>query len=301
MFKGIYPILQIPFDERGVIDWSSLECQITFCFQAGVHGVVIPAMASEFFSLSDQERFECVEATLKLVKKRVPVIVGVQGVSLPVALGFAEHALKHGADGLIAMPPYLRKAPSAEVELYYRALAQFGVPVMIQNAPAPVGTPLDIQALTRLLQSEPSIAYIKEETEPILQKIERLKTQAGDACLGIFGGANGLYLLDELRRGACGNMPAVGVVDIQVKIYERYIAGDHAGAEELQFRLLPLLVFGQTYGISLHKFLLWRRGIITSRFARDPQQTRLDETEERTIARYWERVAAHALEGYELQ
>jgi len=301
LFQGIYPILQTPFDDRGRIDWASLECQIAFCLEAGVHGMVIPAMASEFFALSDQERNELVEFTLKLAKGRVPILVGVQAVSLPVAQGFAEHAVQHGADGLMAMPPYLRKAPVAEVEVYYRALARFGVPIMIQNAPAPVGTPLDPQALAHLLQSEPDIAYVKEETEPILQKIARVKTLAGDACLGVFGGANGLYLLDELRRGACGNMPAVGVVDIQVKIYERYMAGDHAGAEELQFRLLPLLAFGPTYGVSLHKFLLWRRGVIASRAARDPQQTRLDEMEERTIASRWERIAEAALEGYPLR
>ena len=110
MFAGIYPILQTPFDDNGAIDWKSLESQIAFCLAARVHGLVIPAMASEFFALSDKERFELVEFTLKAVHHRVPVLIGVQAVSLPVALGFAGHAVANGADGLMAMPPYLRKA-----------------------------------------------------------------------------------------------------------------------------------------------------------------------------------------------
>ena len=79
------------------------------------------------------------------------------------------------------MPPYLRKAPLADVETYYTRLADVGLPLMIQNAPAPVGTPLDAQTLARLLQSHPHIQYVKEETEPILQKIDRLNCAA--ACL----------------------------------------------------------------------------------------------------------------------
>jgi dihydrodipicolinate synthase/N-acetylneuraminate lyase len=301
LFAGIYPILQTPFDETGQIDFASLERQIAFCLDARVHGVVLPAMASEFFALADKERFELVEFTIPLVKGRVPILIGVQAVSLPVALGFAEHAAKHGADGLMAMPPYLRKAPAADVETYYRALAQVGLPLMIQNAPAPVGSPLDAQTLARLMQSEPNIAYVKEETDPILQKIGRVVQLAGDACQGVFGGANGLFLVDELDRGAVGNMPAVGVVDIQVKIYECYKAGDRHGAEELQFRLLPLLSFGPTYGVSLHKCLLWRRGVLATRYARDPQQLRLDEGDERAIVSRWERVAADANPSYPLK
>ncbi len=304
MFAGIFPILQTPFDEFGAIDFTSLEKQLDFCLAAGVHGVVVPGMASEFFALADEERFELAEFVLNKVKgtgQPVPVLIGVQAVSAPVALRFAEHAAEFGADGLMAMPPYLRKAPLPDVEAYYRALAEVGLPVMIQNAPAPIGTPLDPEALARLLESEPNIAYVKEETEPILQKIAQVRTQAGEACKGVFGGAGGLYLIDELRRGACGNMPACGVVDVQVKIYERYVAGDRTGAEELQFRLLPLLSFDLTYGVSFHKFLLWRRGILAARYIRDPQQIRLDEADERGIVARWHRIAADTLQEYPLQ
>ena len=42
----------------------------------------------------------------------------------------------------MAMPPYLRKASKADLREYYRALAQFDRPLIIQNAPAPIGTPL---------------------------------------------------------------------------------------------------------------------------------------------------------------
>lgn len=300
MFTGIYQILHTPFDENGVIDWASHERQIQFCLDGGIHGLAVPAMASEFFTLTDAERFEMVEFTLKAVNRRVPVLVGAQGVSQQAATAFAEHAARHDADGLLAMPPYLRKANKADITRYYSALAGFGLPVMIQNAPAPVGTPLGPDELATLLHDAPQISYIKEETSPILQRISRILEQAGDACLGVFGGANGLYLVDELRRGACGNMPGGGFVDVQVKIYDRYAAGDEAGAEALHFRLLPLLNYAAVYGVVFHKYLLWRRGVLASPYARDPQQLHMDNQDEAAIERYWARVADEASPDYPL-
>ena len=298
MFSGIYQILHTPFDESGRIDWASFERQIEYCLDAGVHGLVTPAMASEFFTLSDAERLELVAVSAARIEGRVPLIAGVQAITLPIALGFAEHAVAHGAAGLMAMPPYLRKASPTGIESYFRALSECGLPLIIQNAPAPVGTPLPPAELARLLQAERGIAYIKEETPPILQRISRIHELAGDECDGIFGGANGLYLIDELERGACGNMPAGGMIDIQVTIFEHYSAGRRDEAETLQARLLPLLTYAAIYGVTFHKYVLWRRGVLSTPHARDPQQIALDRHDEARIAQVWQHVEADAMSAY---
>lgn len=298
MFSGIYQILHTPFDEAGRIDWTSLERQIAYCLDAGVHGLVTPAMASEFFVLSDAERFEVVAFAAERIVDRVPFIAGVQGLTQASALAFAEHAAAHGAAGLMAMPPYLRKASAAGVDAYYRALAGCGLPLIVQNAPAPIGTPLSANDLARLLREEANVCYVKEEAPPILQRISRLRETATDGCDGIFGGANGLYLIDELDRGACGNMPAGGLIDLQVTIYEHYCAGRRESAEALQERLLPLLTYAAAYGVTFHKHVLWRRGVLASAHARDPQQVGLDRHDVARIAALWERVAADAMEAH---
>lgn len=301
MFKGIYQILHTPFTEDGAIDWESYERQIEYCMRAQVHGLVVPAMASEFFTLTDQERFAVVEFALKQVAKRVPVLVGAQGLTRFAAAIFAEHAAKHGADGLMAMPPYLRKASKAETEAYYLTLAEFGLPVMIQNAPALSGSALSPAEVAALLASHDCIEYVKEEAPPILQRISQVISAAGETCKGVFGGANGLYLIDELERGACGNMPAGGFVDVQVKIYNLYAEGKHDEAEALHLRALPLLLHASVYGSSLHKFMLWRRGVLRSPYARDPQRILLDKHDEAAIAKYWTLIQADTLEDYPLR
>ena len=298
MLAGIYQILQTPFTDEGEIDWDSFASQIEYCIAAGVHGLVVPALASEFFSLSDAERKRVVEFCALEIAAQVPFVVGVQGLNLRIAQEFAMHACQHNATALMAMPPYLRKAPKSAVQNYYREIAQFDRPLIIQNAPAPIGTPLTPQELVDLLAAEDNIQYIKEETIPILQHINQILDLDAGNCQGVFGGANGIYLVDELKRGACGNMPAGGFVDLQVKIYNHYQAGDIDEAERISFNLLPLLNYAMVYGVSLHKFVLWRRGVLRSDFVRDPQKISLNADDIRAVESMWERVADDAIDGY---
>ena len=300
MLAGIYQILQTPFTDSGDIDWGSFASQIEFCVAAGLHGAVVPALASEFFTLSDAERKLTVEFCAEEIAGRMPLVVGVQGLNLGIALDFARHASQHGATALMAMPPYLRKAPKPAVRDYYRQLAQFDRPLIIQNAPAPIGTPLSPQELVDLLAAEDNIQYIKEETNPILQHINRILELDSGNCRGVFGGANGIYLVDELRRGACGNMPAGGFVDLQVKIYNHFRAGELAEAERINLQLLPLLNYAMVYGVTLHKYVLQRRGVFRSDFARDPQKILLNSDDIRAVESLWESLSADAIEGYPL-
>ena len=298
MLAGIFQILHTPFSDDGKIDWKSYQTQIDYCMAAGAHGLVVPALASEFFTLSDAERFSVVEFAAKSIDGRVPLVVCVQGVTLPVALEFARHACQIGAPALMAMPPYLRKASKAYMQDYYRALAQFDRPLIIQNAPAPIGTPLSPRELVELLASEPNIRYIKEETIPILQHINQILELDTGHCAGVFGGANGIYLIDELACGACGNMPAGGVMDVQVKVYDLYQTGKRQEAEQMNFQLLPLLNYAAVYGVSFHKYVLWRRGVLRSPYARDPQKISLNADDIRAVEGLWQRIAEFASSDY---
>ena len=295
---GIYQILQTPFSDSGDIDWGSFAGQIEYCIAVGVHGLVLPALASEFFTLSDAERRAVVEFAAQQSAGRIPLVAGVQALNLRLALEFAEHASQLGVSALMAMPPYLRKASKAAVRAYYRELAPFERPLIIQNAPAPIGSPLSPGELCDLLALEMGIQYIKEETVPILQHISQILALDAGHCRGVFGGVNGICLIDELQRGACGNMPAGGFVDVQVKIYDLYRAGEIAAAERIHFQLLPLLNYAMVYGVSLHKFVLWRRGVLQSPFSRDPQKLSLDPDDIRAIEALWGRIAEFAAPDY---
>jgi 4-hydroxy-tetrahydrodipicolinate synthase len=81
---------------------------------------------------------------------------------------------------------------------------------------------------------------------------------------GVFGGAGGRYLTDELARGACGTMPAAELADLHVRQFALHRAGDAAGVRLLFNRMLPLLNFQAVFRMAMTKEVLRRRGVITA-------------------------------------
>ena len=219
----------------------------------------------------------------------MPVIITCNGVSTHAAVAFTRHAIANGADGVMVLPPYVRRPNEAGVLAYYDAVAAAadGRPVVIQNADPPLGTPLSIPSLARLIERTPVVRYVKEEVMPGGHRMTALMRAAGANLEGVFGGLNGIWMLSELDRGSCGNMPACGAVDVHVRLYNLYRDGQRDAAEALSRRFLPLLNLGSQYGVAFQKELLWRRGVIRTKVCRDPQAPTVDEQDIADLDRYW--------------
>lgn len=284
-FVGVFAIPPTPFLETGAIDEASLRRCLDFCVLAGAHGIVMGVNASEAIALTDAERLRVAEVTLAHVDGRVPVVIGVSGVSTASAVQFAAHARQLGADGVIAMPPYVLHPPAEEIVAFYGQVASAagGIPVWIQDFAGPVGTPMSLPLLTRLVDEIEWVQFVKEETAFAPQVITTLKQSAGANLRGVMGGMGGRYLLDEARRGACGTMPACEVADAHVAIWNAIEAGDDAGAQALHLRLLPLLNYEAMYSFLIYKEVLVRRGVIASATTRVPGAGRLDAENHREL------------------
>jgi len=277
-YRGVFTIPVTPFDASGALDEASLASCVAFCVAAGAHGIVAPVNASEVTSLTDDERRRVTEIVVATVAGRIPVVVGVSGVSATHAALFAAHAREIGADSVIAMPPYVRKASQDEIADYFRAVARAAeLPVFIQNYPGPMGTPLSAAFMAKLVQEIDGVTYVKEETIPAGQVMTDLFALAGPRLDGVMGGMAGRFLIDEYRRGACGTMPACEVTDVHVALWNALEAGDDALARSIFNRLLPLLNIEWLYGATVYKEVLRRRGVIESATLRGPGMHTLDD------------------------
>ena len=272
-WRGIFVILVTPFTETYELDEASLRKQVRFCIKAGAHGLVGPANASEFPTLSDDERKRWIEIVVTEAGGQVPVVAATTaGHTLP-ALALSRHAQQAGADGIMAMPPHVLHPDPRGCYQYFQALAAaVDIPICIQNYIGPVGTPMAPELLARMCRELPHVEYIKEETLPEPRQLRGTVAAAGDACKGVFGGQGGIYLLDEYRRGAVGNMPACQSTDVHVAIWNKLEARDQAGARALFNRLLPLLNYERLYGVAIYKEVLYRRGVFATTVARAPGQ-----------------------------
>lgn len=276
-WRGIFVIVVTPFTETYELDEASLRQQIRFCIEAGAHGLVGPANASEFTTLSDDERKRWIEIVIDEAGGQIPVIAATTCGHWRPAVDLSQFAQRSGADGIMAMPPHVLHPDAEGCYTYYKALAEnLDIPIMIQNYNGPVGTPMSSALIARMCRELPHVEYIKEETLPEPRRISETIAAAGDLCKGVFGGQGGIYFLDEVRRGACGNMPACQATDVHVAIWNKLEAGDEAGARQLFNALLPLINYERLYGVAVYKEVLHRRGVIATTLSRAPG-ARLDD------------------------
>lgn len=262
-WRGIFPIVVTPFLPNYELDEDGLRRVVRFCLETGAAGLVGPANASEFVTLSDDERRRWLDIVVQETGGQVPVIAATtSGHALP-AVALSQFAQSIGADGIMAMPPHVVHPDAAGCYAYYQMLSQgVDIPIFIQNYVGPIGTPMAPQLLARMCRELEHIDYIKEETVPSSRAITETIAAAGEDCKGVFGGQGGIYLVDDYRRGSTGNMPACQVTDVHVAIWDRLESGDMDGARQVYNRLLPLINYERQYGVALYKEVLTRRGVI---------------------------------------
>lgn len=272
--RGVFPVLQSPFDDADRLDVDALAAEVEFCRRAGVHGVVFPAIASEFQYLTDDERRTGVEAVVAAAAGAVPVVAGVASASGAQAAVYAEHAAKAGASAVMALPPILSPGSPDELRAYYAGIARAAqLPLFVQHSQAG----MDAEFLAGLVRDIESVHYIKEEMHPSAHYISGVLEALPEGSVGVLGGYYGRWMLSELARGATGFMPAADTVDVHVQVWEAWQRGDTAGARETFNRLLPLINLSVLLETPLLKEVLVRRGVFASARMRQPGALQPDE------------------------
>lgn len=282
--EGIIPILPTPFHDDGRIDETGMRQTIQYVLKAGAHGVAFPAMASEFYALTDSERVRLTEMVVAEVGGAVPVVGTATAPSAPAALELARAIEKAGVDAIMVMPPYVvRDSLGGVTRLFQELAAAVDLPLMLQNAPAPLGSAYGVDVIKSLMEKVPEVGYLKEENLPGGQRISRLLADPPATLTGVFGGAGGRYIIDELNRGAIGAMPACEITEVHVRIFELHRSGDEAAARALYNRTLPLLTFQAVFRMDMTKEVLRHRGIIASTHVR-VGRVPLDERDQAELA-----------------
>lgn len=229
-------------------------------------------LAGEVLKLSAQERRLLTSAIVEEADGRVPVLVGAGAESVPASRALAAFAEEVGASGIVVPPPVsARLGPEALVAYVADVAAGVSLPVMVQDAPAYLGQAIGPDAVLRIAERAPNVRLVKLEAGPA--ELAAWLDALGED-FDVWGGDAGVYQLDCLRVGAAGIIPGVDLVDLLVEVYEAEAAGDHARADGLFRRVLPVLVFEIQHSIdhfnACAKHVLVRRGVLSDPRLRPP-------------------------------
>ncbi len=103
-FRGVYPILITPFDERDRIDEEDLRRLVDYCIAEGVHGFGL-AFGTETPKLTETERARVAELVIEQSRGRVPVVVNIGAPSAYATVLYSQRMQDLGADGVMCVPP----------------------------------------------------------------------------------------------------------------------------------------------------------------------------------------------------
>ena len=275
--KGVFVIAATPFENNGGLDLPSLDRLIDFYLERGANGLTILGMMGEANKLSNEETRAVLTCVMKRVNGTVPVVVGVSAPGLDNLRSLAHFAMEEGAAGIMVAPT---AGPAREERVigYFTELCEAldsKVPVCFQDYPQTTGVPVSAATILNLTRSLPQIVMLKHEDCPGLSKIEAVRGGSGNADtprMSILCGNGGLYLPQELSRGADGAMTGFAYPEMLVDVVKRHAASDFDGAEDLFDAYLPILRYEQqpVAGLAIRKEILRRRGTIACSRTRAP-------------------------------
>jgi 4-hydroxy-tetrahydrodipicolinate synthase len=284
-FEGIFPIVQTPFTDSDKLDTATLAREVQFLHRTGVQGMTWPQLASEYVNLTWDERIAGAETIVKAnqtadAATRPAVVIGVQDSDTATAVKYARHADKIGADAIIAIPLNGGKDEGRQMEYYSAIGAATSKPLIAQA----IGD-MSVEFVLRMAKQIPTLQYVKDEAGVTLPRLTQYRNNP-QKLRGVFTGKHGPTFLDDLARGAVGNMPASGFADLYVASWKAWKNGKQDEAEDMFSKTLLLIEDAQTYGVPGQKYILQLRGIFpNTRTRRDPGATVFDDDARKAIER----------------
>jgi 4-hydroxy-tetrahydrodipicolinate synthase len=273
--RGVYAIAPTPFLPEGGLDLASMRRMTEFYRERKVDGITLLGIMGEAQKLEHDESVTVVREVIAAAGG-LPVVVGISAPGFAAMRRLTGEAMGLGAAGVMVTPPASARTDD-QIALYIRqAVAQIGadVPVVLQDHPTATGVVMAPTVIRRIVTENPSIAMLKHEDWPGLEKISALRAwqQAGQMRpVSILCGNGALFLDCEMGRGADGAMTGYAFPELLTRLVA-LSRKDRTAAQNLFDLHLPLLRYEHQAGIGLavRKYVLMRRGAIAHDTLRIP-------------------------------
>ena len=232
--KGIIAAMVTSMNEDETLNEAEIRRQVNRQIAAGADAVFCLGTNGEFYIQSEEEKLRVISIVVDEVAGRVPVYAGTgcPGTNATIELSLKAKAL--GVDVLSIISPYFAAISQKEIYEHYKAIAEaVDLPIVMYNMPARTGNNISPETCAELAKIE-NIAGIKDSSgnwENLKGYIEATRGMNFSVLSG-----NDSLILPTLKEGGHGGITAVANIypHVMVSIYQKFVAGDIAGAEEAQ-------------------------------------------------------------------
>jgi 4-hydroxy-tetrahydrodipicolinate synthase len=232
-FRGSYTVMVTPFMDDGcAIDAAALVRFLDWQLESGVPGLIVLGSTGEFLTVTDDERTQLVETTVRHIDRRIPVLVGTMNAYTPNAVRYSREAEQLGADGLMIVPPYYYTPTEDEIFGYYRAICEaVSIPIMLYNNPVTSNVDMSAKLVDRLTRSFEQIRYIKEASLDVARVYDVIEET--DGVMNVFAGER---IVESFLLGAVGYVNPYGnyIPRASSRIWDYLVEGNVEDAKRVQ-------------------------------------------------------------------
>ncbi|ONG38150.1 4-hydroxy-tetrahydrodipicolinate synthase [Alkanindiges hydrocarboniclasticus] len=229
---GSIVALVTPMHHDGSVDWDALKKLVEWHIEQGTHSIVAVGTTGESATLDVEEHAQVIEAVIKAVAGRIPVIAGTGANSTREAIELTETARKLGADAALLVTPYYNKPTQEGLYQHYKTVAEaVDLPQILYNVPGRTGVDMHNDTVIRLADVD-RIVGIKDATGDLNRGhdlINRLNQK-----IAVYSGDDATaYRL--ILLGAQGNISVTANVapGVMSQVCEAAKAGNREQAEQL--------------------------------------------------------------------
>jgi 4-hydroxy-tetrahydrodipicolinate synthase len=276
--RGVYLIAVTPFASDGALDLDSTDRMVDAYLERGVDGLTILGIMGEASKLTAEESRIFARRVVSRVNGRVPVIVGASAPGFAPMRELTLSVMEMGASGVMVAPASTLRTDDQIVAYFDMVGETLGadVPWVLQDHPVATGVQMSTGVVLKIMKNCPTCVMLKHEDSPGLAKLGAIRAASdrGDVrrVAILAGNGGGLFLPEELSRGADGAMTGFAYPEMMVGVCRAHAAGDIGTAHDIFDAYLPLARYEQQSGVGLavRKHIMAARGMIASATVRRP-------------------------------
>ncbi len=271
--QGVFTIAATPFLPDGALDFDSIDRLVDAYIEKGADGLTILGMMGEAGKLTAAESVSVVRRVTS--RSAVPVVVGVSAPGFSAMTALSNEAMDAGSTGVMVAPPMGLQTDAQIVGYFHNTAEALGnIPFVLQDFPLATGVQISPSVVLKIVEDCPTCVVLKHEDWPGLDKITALRkaSDTGSRRISILCGNGGMYLLEELLRGADGAMTGFGYPEMMRQVLDAFQAGDLERARDIFDAYMPMIRYEAQpgMGLAIRKHSLVRQGIIRHSTLRKP-------------------------------
>jgi 4-hydroxy-tetrahydrodipicolinate synthase len=245
-------------------------------YRAGHHRHHHPRHDGRSPKLSAAESLGFARHVAQRINGRIPIVVGVSSPGFAAMGELSRAVMDAGAAGVMVAPGGALRTDD-QVFAYFRHVGETlnAIPWVLQDFPQSTGVHIAPAVIRRVIDTDPSCVMLKHEDWPGLSKITTLRGMPDMRRISILVGNGGVFLPEELRRGADGAMTGFAFPEMMVDTIAAHTAGNPDRAADIFDAYLPLARYEQQPGpgLAIRKYILAKRGAIPSATQRSPRSS----------------------------